>query len=280
MKKLIINADDVGLSSAINEGIVECLAKGSVTGVSIISCGKRFQEACALLRDAGKLEVGVHLTLTGRFAPYTRTGSTILEEGGVFPQSYFNFMARYYQGGVRPEHVYLELANQIHKVTEEGLRITHIDSHEHVHMFPKVLGVVLALAKESGVPYIRIPLESSFVMKKSFSVKDLLRYAGLRAYALRAQKTITEADIKYNDGFLGHFHSGRLNDDIMSFIIDNLPEGINELAVHPAVESPELMNESPWHKNAAAEMDMLLNGSWREKAREEGIELISHAQVV
>lgn len=280
MKKLIVNADDAGLSSAVNEGIVDCLSQGVITGVSVISCGKRFQEACSLLRDIGKIEVGVHLALTGGFAPYTRTSSTILEEGAIFPKSYFNFMMRYYLGGVRPEHIYLELANQIQKVKDEGLQITHIDSHEHVHMFPKVLGVVVALAEEFSVPYIRLPLESSFIMKKSFSVKDLLRYAGLRAYALRAQRTITAAGMKYNDGFLGHFHSGRLNDGIMRFILDNLPEGLNELAVHPAVESPELLNESPWHKNAAKEMDMLLHGSWREKAREGGIELISHSEAV
>lgn len=282
MKKLIINADDAGLSSAINEAVKQCFTEGVITGTSLISCGEAFDDACNALSEINKREAGVHLTLTGGFRPCTKTSSEVatLLEKGRFVSGYPGFMAKYYKHLVRPEHLYLELANQIQKVIDSGFTVTHLDSHEHVHMFPEVLKIVLTLAKEHAIPYLRFPLENSGLISMKFSVKDLVRHAGLKVFALGAKKRIQTSGIKYNDNFLGHFHSGRLDECIMDFMIRSMPEGINELAVHPAVKSPELLDESPWHKNAEKEMDVLMGGKWKKRLAEEGIDLISQAQVV
>ena len=106
-----------------------------------------------------------------------------------------------------------------------------------------------------------------------------MRHAGLKAFALGAKKRIQTSGVNHNDNFLGHFHSGRLDERIMDFMMRSLPEGINELAVHLAVKSQELLDESPWHKNAEKEMDVLMGGKWKKSLNEEGIELISQAQV-
>ena len=280
---MIINVDDVGLSDAINGAAKECYLSGAITGVSVIACGRRFREACAVLRDLGKTETGVHLTLTGGLRPCTGDLSLInslLRKNGTFVRGYMNLAVLYSLGRIAAGQIYLELGNQIKRLKEEGLRVTHLDSHEHIHMFPPVLKVAVTLAHEFDIPYIRLPREVPAVIRKRFSVRDLLRLAGLKAFTPGAERTISRAQVKCNAAFLGHFHSGRIDDDILCFMMKNLAEGVNELAVHPGVMSRELMDESPWHRNAPVELDALLNGRWRKIADSGKIPLISHREAV
>ncbi|MFH1553150.1 MAG: ChbG/HpnK family deacetylase [Candidatus Omnitrophota bacterium] len=282
MKSLIVNADDVGFSDAINEAARNCYLSGAITGVSVLACGRRFQEACAMLHDLGKTEVGVHLTLTGNLPPCTEQRleiRTLLRDKDLFVGNYWDLMSLYFRKKLKPEQIHLELANQIRRVKGEGLKVTHLDSHEHIHMFPEVLKITRALAEEFDVPYIRLPLENGAVIRKQFSLKDLLRHAGLKAFTLRSKGIFSGTQVKSNDFFMGHFHSGRIDDDILTFMMENLAEGVTELAVHPAVMSRELLEESPWHRNAQKELDTLINGGWRARTRAGDIRLISHSQI-
>jgi predicted glycoside hydrolase/deacetylase ChbG (UPF0249 family) len=283
MKSLIINADDVGLSDSINKAVERCYSSGVITGTSVIGCGRRVREAAGMLRDLGKTEVGAHLTLTGQFEPCTKDASnikTLLFGKGVFHGDYGRFMRLCSAGKIDIGQVYIELASQIKRIKGEGLEITHLDSHEHVHMFPEVLEVVMTLAEEFKIPYIRLPLEDPVVIKKQFKVRDLLRYGGLRMFALRAKKKLFRKNFDADGNFLGHFHSGRIDDDILFFMITHLREGVSELAVHPGVMSPELLEESPWHRNAQREMDALINGRWKTFADSEGVRLVTHKEAV
>lgn len=282
-KKLIVNVDDVGLSDAVNEAAEKCYRENAITGVSVMVCGKRFQDAASMLRRLGKTEVGVHLTLAGKFPPCTQNRSAIkslLSGEGTFVRNYRRFMLHYFQRRLNPDEIYLELANQIKKVRAEGLEVTHLDSHEHVHMIPAVLKITLRLANEFGVPYIRLPLEGAAVFRKQFKARDLARHAALKVFAARAKKAISGAGLYCNDAFLGHFHSGRINDDILCFMMENLPGGVTELALHPAVMSPRLLEDSPWHRNAPVELDALLNGKWRKAAETNGARLVTHKEAV
>ncbi|MFC1480070.1 carbohydrate deacetylase [Candidatus Omnitrophota bacterium] len=282
MKSLIVNADDVGFSDAINEAAKDCYLAGAITGVSVLACGRRFQEACAMLRDLGKTEVGVHLTLTGNLPPCTEQRlevRTLLRDKDLFVGNYWGFMALYFRKKLEAGQIHLELANQIRRVKDEGLNVTHLDSHEHIHMFPEVLKITRALAEEFDVPYIRLPLEEVGVIRKRFLLKDLLRHAGLKAFGLTSKGILSGAQVKCNDFFLGHFHSGRIDDDILIFMMENLADGITELAVHPAVMSRELLEESPWHRNAQKELETIIDGRWRKRIGAGGIRLVSHSQI-
>ncbi len=283
MKSLIVNVDDVGLSDAINEAVKACYRRGAITGVSVMPCGARFTEAANMLRNLGKVEVGVHLTLAGRFSPCTEdisAISTLLRANGEFSRDYKSFGTRYFLRRIKSHQVYLELANQIKRVMAEGLTITHLDSHEHIHMFPEIFRITLRLAAEFGIPYIRIPLEHIKMIRKKLPPKDLLRHAALRMFTSGAKKIISRTRLKCNDAFLGHTHAGRIDDDILCFMVDNLEDGICELAVHPGIQSPELVEESPWHRNAPAELDTLLNGRWRAHAESRNVRLVSHKEAV
>ncbi|MFH1305198.1 MAG: ChbG/HpnK family deacetylase [Candidatus Omnitrophota bacterium] len=260
-KQLIINADDVGLSGAINAAVKTCYEKEAITGVSVMADGRCFKEAASMLRELGKPEVGIHLAYP--------------VPGGVR-----NFAALYFSGGLDLADVYQMFSRQIKKARNAGLEITHMDSHEHIHMFPAVLKILAALAVEFKIPYIRLSLEKGSVLRKRFNAKDILRHMALKPFALLGKRFLSREGIKHNDAFWGHFHAGRINDDVLCFIMRNLVPGVNELAVHPGIMSPELLKDSPWHKNAQQETTALLEGKWRALAAVADIRLVTHKEVV
>lgn len=283
MKTLIINADDAGLSDAVNKAAVKGLTEGAVTGASIMSCGEYFPDACETFKRAGITSVGAHLTLTGQFRPVSSNPKqikTLLSEAGTFPAGWPDLVKRYYAGRLNMVEAYIELYSQVRKIISSGLRVTHIDSHEHVHLLPGILKVAIKIAGDFDVPYIRIPRENIRMITKDFNARDLLRFLALKAMLPGAGRAVRREGIMCNDAFLGHFHAGRIDDEVLSFAVDGLAEGVNEMAVHPAITSQELLEASPWHKNAHVELDALLNGKWKDKLAEKGIKLATHEEVI
>ena len=198
-------------------------------------------------------------------------------DDGKFYKNYMHFMTPYFKGSLDISEISTEFDEQIRRVKVAGLNVTHLDSHEHIHMFPGVFGVTLDLAKKYGIKYIRIPEESMKSMGKDFSVKDMLRQIGLRMFTARKKKEIVKNGLVCNDRFLGHFHSGRIDDDILCYLLGRIDAGITELAIHPADADDEFIEKFPWYKNTRTELSMLLEGSWRKKAKMLGIEIITQA---
>jgi len=182
-----------------------------------------------------------------------------------------------YFGKITAKDLKNELSAQIQKLKSEGFVITHLDSHEHVHMLPWVLETVLELCVEFFIPYIRLPLESPRVPSISFNVKDLIRHKALRFFACKAQERIPKLALCSNDVFLGHFHSGRIDINILLLMADNITDGITELAVHPSINSNELSNELSWYRNGSVEMEALMSQEWQNKLKHLDISLIPHS---
>ena len=279
MKRLIVNADDVGFSAAVNKAAEKCYEEGAITGVSVMAGGQCFGEAVAMLREIGKTEVGAHLTLTGTAVPCVKDRSrigTLLDAEGDFVPGHARLAARCLGRRIKPSEMYAELSAQISKIKAAGLEITHLDSHEHVHMLPPVLVITLLLAEEFSIPYVRLPIEGFRAVTYGFRTKDLVRHSALRLFAHCGRVAMVKESAGHNDSFLGHFHAGRLDDGILCSMIKGLPDGLTELAAHPAADSPEFMAEHPWYRNASVEFDALLNGRWRDLAASEGVQLVAH----
>jgi predicted glycoside hydrolase/deacetylase ChbG (UPF0249 family) len=141
VKRLIVTADDVGLDRGMTAGAIRAHRDGIVTACSIVANGREFDDAVARLRDVPSLEVGVHLALVEERA---------LTTGAPMPRNYVRFLlAR--RGDVEPE-----LRAQIEKVLATGLRVTHLNGHQHLHMLPRIRRVVERLAAEYGIGYVRV----------------------------------------------------------------------------------------------------------------------------
>jgi len=281
MKILIINADDMGVSQAVNNAVISLYKASAITGTSVIAVGDAFPEACRLLRDNGIKEAGVHITLTGKFKPVTFENPEIkglLSKQGYFPRDYFFLSSKCSLGKIKKQALRAEMYAQIEKVKREGLTVTHLDGHEHVHMMPWVLDIALELCVEFSIPYIRIPVESPLVFRISFKVKDLIRYGALKLFSIKAKRKVPKVAVCSNSAFLGHFHSGRLNRKILLSLADTITDGITELAVHPSENSPLFFKSFPWYRNGTVEVEALKSEEWKDKLNSLGISPISHSK--
>jgi predicted glycoside hydrolase/deacetylase ChbG (UPF0249 family) len=159
IKRLIVNADDFGLHESINAGIIQAYRDGCVTSATLIAGGAAFDQAVNLARQCPDLGVGVHLTLVGLHPVAHSDVHSLLTGDGSFWPDYFTFTRQYLKGRIKPEHIETELRCQLQKVVGNGIKITHLDSHQHLHVLPGFPRIIVKLAREFGIERIRIPAE-------------------------------------------------------------------------------------------------------------------------
>ena len=161
MSKLIINADDFGLHSAINEGIIVGHTKGAITSTSILASGAAFNEAVDMAKEYPKLGIGIHIALVGGIAPVSDPSEipSLVTKEGVFVDNYVEFMKRIYSGSINYDEVRTEITKQVSKIMESGVNVTHIDGHQHMHVLPSILPIVLEQAMRYKIKAIRVPNE-------------------------------------------------------------------------------------------------------------------------
>src|SRR5215831_9128902 len=126
-RRLIVTADDVGLDRGMTEGAIRAHREGIVTACSIVANGRAFDDTVARLRDVPSLEVGVHLALVEERA---------LTSGAAMPRNYVRFLFS------RRMNIEGELRAQIEKALASGLRITHLNGHQHLHQLPSIRRIV------------------------------------------------------------------------------------------------------------------------------------------
>ncbi len=143
--KLIVNADDFGLCEGVNNGIIEAYQNGIVTSTTMLANAQGFDHAVKLLKENPGIAVGVHLALTiGN--PVTKCES--LSKDGSFYKlgEIADKIATF-----NPEELRAEFKAQIDKIVSQGIKITHIDGHHHIHAQEGVINIVKELADEYGV---------------------------------------------------------------------------------------------------------------------------------
>lgn len=147
MKLLIVNADDFGYSSGINNGIMDAYHNGILTSATIMANMPGFNQAIEMAKANPGLGVGVHLVLTCA-SPLLKNKKSISTETGEFKNISF------YEGDYRidPDEVYQEWHAQIQKVIDAGIQPDHIDSHHFVNMFPQIHEAYERLAREYNLP--------------------------------------------------------------------------------------------------------------------------------
>lgn len=169
MKHLIVNADDFGLTAGIHRGVEEAHQKGILTSASLLANGAAFDDAVVRACANPNLGVGVHLCLTGGHPvlPPHQVRSLLLGEDPFMPTLKAFLMKLFFQS-LKPEELEEELRAQIRRVIAAGIDPTHLDSHKHVHLHPRIFRVVASLSREFGIPCVRKPFEK-------FSLSSLLR---------------------------------------------------------------------------------------------------------
>lgn len=235
ISKLIVNADDLGLTSSVSRAIVEAHQNGIVTSTTILgNCDNLLlEQAEEIARKNPKLGIGAHLVLTTR-EPVLKTHLTLVDGLGKF-----RFKHAEFDGVIDEEEVYQEWKAQLQRLTSV-LSITHIDSHHHVHMRPEFQGVAKRLSKEFKLP-----------MRWNKARKYSCVYSVLSFYADNATVEHLEEIIQSHHGLVEIMvHPGYDNDDFLEEISSYCKERQTELDVltserireHLNVNNVELVN--------------------------------------
>ncbi len=160
---LVVNADDFGLTEGVNRAVLTAHREGIVTSTSVLAVARAYPHAVELARRSPTLGVGVHLAAVGEDPPLLSADEvpSLVDRSGHFPLSYRTVLRRAAAGRLDVEDVRREFRAQIERVLGDGLPVTHLDTHQHLHLWPGVARVVVELAQHFGIPAVRLPRSHS-----------------------------------------------------------------------------------------------------------------------
>jgi hopanoid biosynthesis associated protein HpnK len=279
LKQLIVNADDLGLTSGVNRGILRAFQEGIVTSASLLVTGSAFEEAVALARQNPELDVGLHLTLVEERALLGQEAlPTLVDETGRFPRTSGEFFRRAVLGRINWDEVEREIAAQIARFRKTGLWLSHVDSHQHLHMFPPVFQIVRRLTHGMDNVWIR---NTAGPWRKSPGVRmgRWVQQLGLNLTCLSARVLHGPPLPQMTDGMYGFEVSGSLTRSALEQILRKIPDGLYELICHPGEDDAETQTRyRHWGYRWAEELEVLTLPETRAALEKEGIVLTSFAR--
>ena len=285
MPRLIINADDFGLTSGVNRAIAEGGRAGGLTSATIMANARAFAEAAALAKELPRLKTGCHVVLIDG-KPTAFDLPTLAPGGEEFRSSLKEFARAAWRGKIAVGEVQRETEAQIRKIQSAGVTLTHVDSHKHTHLFPSVLRPVLRAARACGIRRVRNPFEPprSWPAGLVATTPGLwLRSAAVAAFGLFAEefrKAIQEEGMLTTDGTVGIAATGLLDQKKLLAILQSLPEGTWELVCHPGYADDDLKAAGTrLVQSRQAELLALTSADTRRMLAAREIELISYADL-
>jgi len=276
VKRLVVTADDAGLHPGMTAGALAAHDAGIVTAVSVSPNGQAFEDAVARLRERPQLDVGIHLTLVGE-APLSplRDVRSLLGRDGRLLAGWPVFARRWLLGRVRPGHVETELRRQIERLRATGLPVVHANAHQHLHVLPGLFEIVLGLAEEHRIPWVRIPAEPAAALPVS---PRALQSALLNALGRRARRRLRPEGPRAAGRTIGVLAAGHLTVEALGRALDQAG-GVSELVCHPGLGDAALAAEYPWRYEWEAETAALCDPRVPNLLRDRGIELTSFSQL-
>lgn len=282
MKKLIVNADDFGLHNCVNQAIIKGHLEGCITSTSLMPTGMAFEDAVNLTAHAPTLGVGVHLTLVAEKPLLDcEKVKSLVDSNGYFSKEYMSFIGKLFLGKIDLREVYLELSAQIERVHQSGINITHIDSHQHLHVLPGIIDIAVDLAKKYGIKAIRIPAEPyCFTGGYKTDIKRFIGKCGLTFLAERTRAIARQNNLMFTQNFFGMLAGGNMSKVYFSNIIDALPAGISEIMIHPGADSEILQRQFGWNYLWESELNAVMEKDIIEKINHNTIDLCSFGALI
>jgi hopanoid biosynthesis associated protein HpnK len=296
VKRLIVNADDFGLTAGVNRAIVEARNDGVVSSATLMANSASFEDAVAAARSAPKLSVGCHVVLVDG-SPLSSPDAidTLVAIRSDQPEKFYSrlsaFSARAMFGGFDRDQLVTEITAQIRKLQAAGIQVTHLDSHKHTHIFPEVLVAMLRAARVCGVRAIRNP----FIPKKTthgrlFKGKgDLWKRYGqarmLHSFSRQFRQRTKRAGLLTPDGLVGMIETGSLESAGYSALlrqaIASLPDGTWELVCHPGYNDADLRAAGTRLLDSRdEERRLLVSPELRQFLAEQKISVISYREFI
>ena len=273
--KIIINADDFGRHTLINQAVAKGVEEGILRSATLMPGGKAFDEAVDIARSHPALGVGIHFTLVNGFPilPPEEIPSLVTKEG-VFLDDYTLFVKHFLKGGVRMEEVRRELAAQAAKMERTGLPLTHVDSHQHMHVLPGIIDAVLDTAESLSISAVRIPRTPLFE-GASGSLGQLIGRLGLRVLAQMAAVKARSRHFRMPRHFEGIVAGRAVSTGDLLRLAEHLAPGATEVMMHPGLSNDVLIPACRWDHDFEAEMAAILSPEVKAALQEKGADIVN-----
>jgi len=254
MDNLKIISDDLGLYSSVNDGIIFALKNKLITGASIMANGEAFNDALEKLRTVNEPNIGIHFVLVEE-EPFV---AKRLEENHQV------FFIKYILGLIDLDDIEKELQAQLNKVIQSGIKISFINSHQHLHLLPRITDIIIKLAKDNNIEYIRTVTEPFNLKRGLFRALESLF---LTLLSNLAKNKINKMGIGTNDFFFGFLSAGSLEKEDVDLVKDYYSKNkdkIIELGCHLGYENDEMKEKyKHWGSyNWQSELKVLENANF------------------
>ena len=271
---LIVNADDFGLTEGVCRAILRAHADGIVTSTSALAVAPAFERCARLLDDAPDLGIGVHLAAVGEDPPLLSAAEipTLVDRRGQFRYSWRQFLPRMAVGRIDIDDLEREFTAQADAVRSavSPARITHLDTHQHLHLFPRIGALVCRLAQRWDVPAVRA------TRSRGRSVKG----RAVNALAARLERRARTAGLATPAAFAGFDEAGNVGRARLIEVIERLATTgapVAEIGIHPGERDDADLARYDWGYRWGDELEALLAPEVRDAVARAGFTLASFA---
>jgi chitin disaccharide deacetylase len=274
-KSVIFTADDFGLADALNGAVVLAHRQGLLSCASLMAAGARTQAALDLARTLPGLCLGAHLTLIqGRAVLPPQAAPHLVNSRGFFPHHPVATGWRYFfQPRLLPQ-IRRELVAQIEVILKAGLQVWHLNGHLNLHLHPRIFPVVADLAREYGIPAVRLPREdwrTTLALAPDGPLPKIAQGLIFAWLCRRAAKIARAAGLVFNDHLFGLTNDGRMTEAYLTSLVDRLQPGVTEIYCHPGLSAdPELRRWAPGYRRRE-ELAALLSPHLKAKLAAAGV---------
>ena len=272
-RRLIVNADDFGLSSSVNRAVLAASREGILTTASLMVNEGGASEAVALARENPRLGVGLHLSLICASPSLSRAEipGLLSKEKSCFGDNPALAGTRYFF--CRKLHFQLEreIEAQFNKFQATGFPLDHVNGHLHFHLHPVVLRILLRRAKEWGIKALRLtrePLGLDLRLSHGhwfYRLSHAFLFSSLSKWATPFLK---RQNIKHTERVFGLFQNGLVSENYVARLLECLPDGISELYSHPSFD------------DSKGELDALVSPRIRDIVQTRNIDLIRYQDLI
>jgi len=236
LKRLIVTADDFGRSLAVNEAVEEAHATGILTAASLMVGADAASDAVDRAKRHPGWGVGLHLVIVcGKSVLPPTEIPGLVDAKGAFDTNLVRAGFRYFFLPKVRRQLAREIRAQFEAFRASGLELDHVNAHNHLHLHPTVLGLILSIGREYGLRAVRVPDEPMSVPGATpMSVSGRIGGAFLRIWLGLMRRRLLGADVRINDCVFGIRDSGNMVRERMLALLQELPNGVTEIFSHPA----------------------------------------------
>ena len=283
MRKLIVTGDDFGLAVPVNEAIEEAHRRGILTTASLMVGAGAVADAVERARRLPTLKVGLHLVLVeGRPVLPPREIPDLVDGRGEFSTSLvgagLNF---FFRPGVGRQ-LEAEIRAQFEAFMKTGFPLDHVNAHNHMHLHPTVLGLILKVGRDYGLTAVRVPYEPLLASWRASGTAFFSRAASwlfLMPWSKLLQARLRHAGVRSNDYVVGLHDSGQMDVDLVLRMLRHLPHGVTEMYFHPATRRcPEIDRTTPTYRHER-EFEALISPAVREAIAAAGFQRVAFSEL-